>query len=156
MAWERGSPPQPRLRAIAIGVLVYRDHLLCARGHDSVKDETFYRPPGGEVEFGERAAAAVVREFREEFDREIEVVESLGVMENLFTLRGVRGHEVVFEFLVRFAEGHEPPDLDPLTGVEGEARFEAVWLPLAEVLAGTHRIYPDALAERLAVWVNRL
>ena len=37
-----------------------------------------------------------------------------------------------------------------------DAPFEAVWLPLAEVLAGVHRVYPDALTERLAGWVNRL
>lgn len=156
MAWESGPPPQRRLRVIAIGVLVYHDHLLCARGHDSVKDETFYRPLGGEVEFGERAKDAVVREFREEIGRDVEVVEPLGTVENIFTLRGESGHEVVLEFIVRFAPGHEPPDLEPLTAVEGDAPFEAIWLPLAEVLAGVHRVYPDALTERLAGWVNRL
>ena len=144
------------MRAIAIGVLLFRDHVLCARGHDSVKDQTFHRPLGGTIEFGEPAADAVVREFREELGRDVEVVESLGVVENLFTLEGGQGHEVVFEFVVRFAPGHEPPDLEPLTAVEGDATFEADWLPLAEVLAGTHRVYPDALPERLAAWVNRL
>ena len=156
MAWESGPPPQQRLRVIAIGVLVHRDHLLCARGHDSVKDETFYRPLGGEVDFGEWAKNAVVREFHEEIGRHVEVVEPLGTVENIFTLRGETGHEVVLEFIVRFAPGQEPPDLGPLTAVEGDATFEAVWLPLAEVLAGVHRVYPDALTERLAGWVNRL
>ncbi len=156
MAWESGPPPQQRLRVIAIGVLVYRDHLLCARGHDSVKDETFYRPLGGEVEFGEWAKDAVVREFREEIGRDVEMVEPLGTVENIFTLRGETGHEVVLEFIVRFAPGHEPPDLEPLAATEDGAPFEVVWLPLAEVLAGVHRVYPDALIERLAGWVNRL
>ena len=156
MTWESGPPPQQRLRVIAIGALVYRDHLLCARGHDSVKNETFYRPLGGEVEFGERAKDAVVREFREEIGRDVEVVESLGAVENIFTLRGEGGHEVVFEFIVRFVPGQEPPDLEPLTAIEGDATFEAVWLPLAEVLAGTHRIYPDGVTGRLAEWVNTL
>lgn len=156
MPWEDGPPPPPRVRPIAIGLLVHRDHVLCARGYDAVKEQTFYRPLGGEIEFGERADEALVREFREELDRAVEVEAPLGTVENLFTLRGERGHEIVFEFVVRFAPGDEPPDLEPLTADEGGAQFEAVWLPLAEVLAGAHRVYPDGLAERLAGWVNGL
>ena len=151
------SPPPPaRLRVIAIAALVHRDHVLLAEGHDSVKGETFYRPLGGEVEFGERAADAAVREFVEETGLRIEIVDSLGVVENLFTFLGEPGHEVVFEFVARLPEGAGPDELTPLEANEEGERFIAKWLPLAEVLAGAYRVYPDALAERLAAWVNRL
>ena len=152
---ERGDTPQARIRVIAICIVLHHDHLLMAEGYDSVKDEVFYRALGGEVEFGELAAEAAARELREELGRDIEVGELLGVVENRFTLEGQRGHEIVFEYLAAFAHGHEPPDLAPLSAVEGDAPFTARWLPLAEVLAGTHRAYPEGVEERLAAWINR-
>jgi ADP-ribose pyrophosphatase YjhB (NUDIX family) len=153
---EHAAPRDPRLRVIAIAVIVHRDHVLLAEGHDSVKQQTFYRALGGEVEFGETAEAAVARELIEETGRRIEVVERLGVIENLFTLEGQPGHEVVFEFVARFASGEEPDDLSPIEADEAGAKFIVRWLPLAEVLAGTHRVYPDGIEQRLAQWVNRL
>ena len=155
-ASPRNSPRDRRLRVIAIAALVHGDHVLLAEGHDPVKGETFYRPLGGEVEFGERAADAVVREFREETGLEVELVDSVGVVENLFTYRGQPGHEVVFEFVARFRDGAGPSDLSPVEANESGDTFIAKWLPLAEVVAGLHRVYPDALPERLAAWVNRL
>ncbi|MEE8422563.1 MAG: NUDIX domain-containing protein [Dehalococcoidia bacterium] len=153
---EHAAPRDPRLRVIAIAAVIHRDHVLLAEGFDSVKQQTFYRALGGEVEFGETAEAAAVRELIEETGRRIEVIERLGVIENLFTLEGQPGHEVVFEFIARFAPGEEPDDLSTIEADEGGAKFLVRWLPLAEVLAGTHRVYPDGIAERLAEWVNRL
>ena len=149
-----GTQPR-RIRVIAIGLVFHEDHVLVAEGFDSVKDERFYRALGGEVKFGEAATAAVVRELLEELDRETVVRELLGVIENLFMLEGAPGHEVVFEYLVAFAPGAAPPDLEPLTAREGEATFTARWLSLPELLAGTHRVYPEGVEERLAAWINR-
>ena len=152
----QNPPSVQRLRVIAIAALVHRDHVLLAEGHDLVKGETFYRPLGGEVEFGERAADAVVREFREETGLEIEPLDSLGAIENLFTYHGQPGHEVVFEFVARFRDGTEPPKLRTVEATESGNTFLAKWLPLAEVVASAYRVYPDALPERLAAWTNRL
>lgn len=153
---EHAAPRERRLRVIAIAVLVHCDHVLLAEGYDHVKQERFYRPLGGEVEFGERAAETVARELREETGIAVEVTDSLGAVENLFTYQGQPGHEVVFEYVARVRPGGPEVALTPIEAVEGEARFVARWLPLAEVLAGAHRVYPDALPERLAEWVNRL
>lgn len=151
-------PPQPpaRIRPLALALVLWRDHVLCAEGYDEVKGETFYRALGGEVEFGETAAEAAVRELREETGRAITVHALLGVVENLFTYRGAPGHEVCFELLCEFAPGGEPENLDPVTCDEGGRAFTAKWLPLAEVLAGTHRVYPEGTPDRLAAWLNTL
>jgi ADP-ribose pyrophosphatase YjhB (NUDIX family) len=152
---EASQPPPPRIRVIAICLVLHEDHLLMAEGYDSVKDQVFYRALGGEVEFGEAAAQAAARELREELGRDVVVGDLLGVIENRFTLRGEPGHEIVFEYLATFAPGHAPEGLEPMAAVEGEARFTARWLPLAEVLAGAHRTYPEGVEDRLAAWVNR-
>ncbi len=156
-----GVPSWHLIRPVALAVLLWRDHVLLFRGEDSVKPETFYRAIGGGVEFGEPATEAVVREFREELSREIEVVEPLGAAENIFTHEDRAGHEIDFEFIVRFAPGQEPPNLEPLAGVEHndagavEGGFTAYWIPLHEALSGEHIIYPPGFTDRLAAWLGR-
>jgi ADP-ribose pyrophosphatase YjhB (NUDIX family) len=144
------------VRTLALAVLLHRDHVLCAEGYDEVKQQTFYRPLGGGVEFGERAADAAVRELREEIGREVVVRELLGVTENIFVFNGAGGHEVCFEYIAAFAPGAAPADLAPVVCDEGGRPFTARWLPLAEVIGGMHVVYPDGLPTRLAAWVNRL
>ena len=150
------GPPAARIRALALAVVLDRDHALFAEGIDPVKGEHFLRPLGGEIEFGERAEAAAARELREELAREVRVGALLGVTENLFEYRGGRGHEIVFEFVAEWSPGAEPPDLTPLVAREGAATFQARWVPLAEILGGMHRVYPDGLPARLAAWLNIL
>jgi ADP-ribose pyrophosphatase YjhB (NUDIX family) len=146
-----------RIRVLALGVIVLHDHLLLGPVEDATKDVLGYRPLGGGVEFGERAADAVVREFREETGRAVEVVELIEVSENLFVYEGAPGHEIIFNFHVRFATADTPPDLAPLPYAEdGHPARDAVWLPLAEVLGGMHTVYPEGFAEILARWVNRM
>jgi len=137
-------------------VVLHRDHLLFAAGYDEVKQQTFYRALGGAIEFGESASDAVVRELAEETGRRIELCAALGVVENRFTYRGAPGHEIVFEYVATFAPGAAPADLAPIICNEGAYTFQAVWLPLAEVLGGTHRTYPEGLSARLAGWANTL
>jgi ADP-ribose pyrophosphatase YjhB (NUDIX family) len=148
--------PKQRVRTLALAVLIHRDHVLCAQGYDEVKQQTFYRPLGGGIEFGERAADAAERELREEIRRAVVVRELLHVTENIFTFNGAPGHEICFEFIAGFAGGAAPPDLTPIEADEGQRSFTACWLPLAEVLGEMHVLYPEGLPERLAAWVNRL
>ena len=151
------SPPEaPRPRVLALGLLLYRDHVLLAEAQDAKKDERFYRLIGGGVDFGERAVDAVVREHLEEFGLRVEVLALLGVVENLFEFEGRPGHEVVFEYVLRFAPGAEVADLQPLQTLEGETPQVGHWVPLAEALGGLYALKPDGLEARLAEWVNTL
>ena len=59
------------IRVIAIGIFTRGTELLVFQGYDKVKGSFYYRPLGGGVEPGERAADALRREIREELGEEI-------------------------------------------------------------------------------------
>ncbi len=145
--------PRSCIRPTAIAILLWRDHLLASRHED--ESGYFFRPLGGGIEFGERAIDAVHRELREELDREIDVIDLLGVSENIFTHLGEPGHQLMFEFIAAWPEGGEPPDLEPLAGVEANGEpLDAHWLPLAELYEESVTLYPDGLAHRIRDWLR--
>ncbi|HEY4685627.1 MAG TPA: NUDIX hydrolase [Dehalococcoidia bacterium] len=138
-----------RIRPLAL-CLFRRDDgaILVAPGYDTVKRQRFYRPLGGEIEFGELAEDAARREVREEIGAEVDGLRLLGVFENLFVYQGEPGHELVWLFEGRFVDpsfyAREVIDCD-----EGGARFEAHWVPLDLFVRGEAPLYPDGLLEML-------
>lgn len=64
--------------------------------------------PGGKVEFGETAAAAVVRELREEMRLELTAGELLLVTEDMLTLDGALHQEVCFYYAIAWPDGLDP------------------------------------------------
>jgi ADP-ribose pyrophosphatase YjhB (NUDIX family) len=138
-----------RIRPLAICVFRRTDGaILAAPGFDTVKHQRFYRPLGGEIEFGERAEDAVRREIREEVGAEIEDVRLLLVSENIFTFLGASGHELVWSFEARFTDA-SIYERDVVECREGEARFEAHWVPLDVFTSGEAPLFPDGLLETL-------
>ena len=79
---EREPFPPARVRPLAIVVVRHPDgRVLVAPGFDHVKGQRFYRPLGGEVEFGERAEEAARREIQEEIGAEVEDLRLLATFE---------------------------------------------------------------------------
>ena len=73
-----------RIRPIAICLFRYENKILVAEGKDPIKDQTFYRPLGGGIEFGERSEETIRREIREELNEEVTALRYLGTLENIF------------------------------------------------------------------------
>ncbi len=60
-----------QIRPLALCLFRNSGRILVFEGYDPLKQQTFYRPLGGGIEFGERAEDAVRREIREEIRAEI-------------------------------------------------------------------------------------
>jgi 8-oxo-dGTP pyrophosphatase MutT (NUDIX family) len=137
------------VRAKAVAVVRSADRVLVERGYDRVDGSRFYRAIGGHIEFGERAAQTVAREWREEYGLTLADVRPLGVLENLFTYEGRPGHEIVFAFQARVVE----PEVyvrDELTGIDPQGnRHEAVWVSMDDLATGRTPLSPAGLLELL-------
>ena len=134
-----------RIRPIAIVVFRRNDGcILAAPGFDSVKQQRFYRPLGGEIEFGERAEVAARREILEEVGAEIEKLHLISVFENIFTFLGASGHEIVFAYEATFKDA-KYTQTDVVVCDEGGSAFEAHWVPLDMFVRGEAPLYPDEL-----------
>ena len=138
------------IRPIVICVCRHAGRILAAESEDPVKQQRFYRPLGGAIEFGEYSAETVAREFQEELGATLTDVRYLGTLENVFTYNGQSGHEIALVYDGRFAD----PSLYERPVIEGAedsgAPFRAVWLSLAECAApGAPPVYPTGLLELL-------
>jgi 8-oxo-dGTP pyrophosphatase MutT (NUDIX family) len=140
--------PRKRIRPIALALIEDRGRILVSRGIDEVKQEEFFRPLGGGIEFGEPGEAAIVREIREELGADLVEVSYAGTLENIFVFNGDPGHELIMIYRGRLAD----PSLYSQTRVmahEGSRPFEAEWLQVDEVRRAGLRLYPPGLVELL-------
>jgi ADP-ribose pyrophosphatase YjhB (NUDIX family) len=148
--WGDNTTPAPAyIRPIAL-VVFRRDDgaLLLAPGYDSVKQQRFYRPLGGGIDFGERAEDAARREIREELGIEIDDLRFIAAVENIFTFLGQPGHELVWLYEARLRD----PSLmaqDVIEADEGGAKFPVHWVQPSVFERGEAPLYPDGLLELL-------
>jgi ADP-ribose pyrophosphatase YjhB (NUDIX family) len=144
------SPTRPHIRVKAFAVLLDEagTHHVVWRGHDPSKvPGDFHRLLGGHVEEGERSEAAVVREIGEELGATLVEPRLLGVLENIYVFDGTPGHEVVFVYAGRLAEGDVVPR-EGATYVDGTEPIRVEWRPVDD--AGFDvPLYPDGLGDLL-------
>jgi DivIVA domain-containing protein len=124
-----GGGGRRSVRAVAVVVIWDRGRLLAAELTDSATGRTVYRPPGGEIAFGERGQETVLRAFREEFGAGLTDVRPLATLESIFRIGGQDGHELVLVY--------EAAPVDPalwtqqrLLGHGPGGPTSAVWVPI--------------------------
>ena len=139
------------IRPLAICLFRHNDKILVSEEHDPSKGETFYRPLGGGIEFGEHSVETIRRELIEEIGAEVKDLIYLGTLENIFTFNGEPGHEIVQVYdgvlvesgLYRQAviSGHE---------AEVNQSMKVIWKRLDDFGLGKAILYPAGLLEMLA------
>jgi ADP-ribose pyrophosphatase YjhB (NUDIX family) len=93
-----------RIRVISICIFRHGDKILVCEYFDKDRNTPFYRPLGGAVEYGETTQQAIKREIKEEISQEITDLKLLKVLENIFTLEGRLGHEIVYVYDACFTD----------------------------------------------------
>lgn len=139
-----------KIRPLAICVFRNNNRILVAEGYDPVKKQTFYRPLGGGIEFGEKSEDTVRRELMEEISAEVGEVWYLGTLENIFVFNGTPGHEIVrvFDGVLKDSGLY---DQAVIVGQEAEINeaFSAVWKNIDDFGAGKSILYPTGLLDML-------
>lgn len=120
--------PGGKFSVRTVAVVLHGDRVLIHR----MEHDDFWSLPGGRVEFGEPAAAALARELHEELGVEAGVGRLLWLAENFFALGGHRYHELSFYFDVAL-----PPAcplyevVGPFCGNEPHLPLIYCWMPVA-------------------------
>jgi 8-oxo-dGTP pyrophosphatase MutT (NUDIX family) len=137
-----------RIRPLAICIFHHQGKILVNEFYDDAKQQTFFRPIGGGIEFGERSRDAVIREVQEELGLSISNLRLIGTLESIFTYAGKPGHEIVQVYDATFDDPgtYEKPWLD---GEETDgSSFKASWHSASSFT--THSpLVPEGLPELL-------
>lgn len=139
-----------RIRPLAICIFRRENMIFVAEGFDSTKNESFYRPLGGGIDFGEYAADTIRRELMEEIKAEVSDLQYLCTLENIFSFEGQQGHEICLVFNGRFVDDALNQDDYSVIGEDdGDVLFKASWKPIQFFIDGNAPLYPDGLPEFL-------
>ena len=112
---------------VGAGAIIFNNEgqvFIARRGPKARNEAGRWDFPGGSVEFGETCEAAVVREIKEEYDMDIEVLELLEVVNHL--LPQEKQHWVSPSFIARHLSGEAKIN-------EPEKCIGFKWLKLSEI-----------------------
>ncbi len=140
-----------KIRPLALAVLKNsQNQFLLHKAFDSSKNETFYRPLGGGIEFHESGETAIVREIKEELNQEVSVNRLAATFENIFIYEGKKGHEIVLLFDTEFLdpENYKKSELDIVES--GKVINKAVWRTVEEIRLEGAKLYPLGIEKVLS------
>ena len=133
------------IQSVSLGLICREEKILCYHVKDKISKDIFFRLIGGHIDFGESADLALEREFKEEVNQDIKIIEKLDVFENIYFYNGNNCHEFVSLFLVDFLD----PDMykiNCIKGSEGPDRtYEANWYHVNDFKKGEKTLYPPRI-----------
>ena len=146
----------PHIRPLAICLFRHNGKILVSEERDQARDETFYRPLGGGIEFGEHSIETIQRELMEEIGAEAKDLVYLGTLENIFSFNGEAGHEIVqvYDGALKESRLYEQA---VISGHEADVNLsmKVIWKSLDEFGPGKSILYPEGLLELLSTSPQR-
>ncbi len=128
----------------AICIVKQGNKLLVSRDRDKIKNDYYFRPLGGSIDFRERSEDTVKREFMEELGVTIENLKYLGVTENIFTMDGQDCHEIDFIYEADIKE-KSIYSKEKIEFTEGKNKSLAMWVGYEEFTSGRMSLVPEEL-----------
>ncbi|MCL2671563.1 MAG: NUDIX domain-containing protein [Clostridiales bacterium] len=126
----------------AAGVLIRNDRMFMQRE----KDGTECALPGGHVSFGETAAQALIREYKEETGADILCGRLLWVEETFWKWGERDAHTITFYFLISLQDDADIPD-GVAASQKDNCNVLLEWVALNKLPDLT--VYPSFLAEKV-------
>ena len=142
---SKNYKPPHFTRPLVICIFSHKGKILVCEGTDTVKNETFYRPAGGMIEFQERAEDALRREIKEETGEDITNIKYLTTIENIFTYEGKPGHEIILVYDAEFTNGSLYKKNQIKITESNDVWCYAYWKSPDEFGEGKLRLYPEEL-----------
>ena len=136
------APAGPAVRAVAVALLADRGRMLVTELADPTTGRTAYRPPGGEIAFGERGHEAVRRTMRDEFGIQLTEVRPMATLESIHRFAGRDAHELVLVYEVATADP-QVWSQSRLRGRRGDVT--AIWAPVDMFRRNEAQLLPDGL-----------
>lgn len=136
------------VRVKVVCVFSNDERILAIDAFDPTKDQHYWVPVGGRVEFGETSREAIEREVREELSSEVESLKLLGTLENIFTYNEAQGHEIVFVYDGELTERSLYEQARVRVVESDREEFTAYWIDPVNPDNGWP-VYPDGLTPLL-------
>jgi DivIVA domain-containing protein len=136
------APAGPGVRAVTVALLADRGRMLVTELADPTSGRTAYRPPGGEIAFGERGHEAVRRTMREEFGVQLTEVRPMATLESISRFAGRDMHELVLVYEVATSDPQvwSQPRLRSRRG-----DVTAIWAPVDMFRRNEAQLLPEGL-----------
>ncbi|MHC1682082.1 MAG: NUDIX hydrolase [Clostridiaceae bacterium] len=135
------------IRVSVLGVAEINDKILVEENFDKIKNQYFYRPLGGGVDFWEDTKEALIREFKEELNADIKVLDYICTIENRFKFEDVCRHEILIIYKIQLTDEFYIKDEFIIN--ENGIEFKAKWIDKNLFLNGELILFPKDLEKIL-------
>ena len=130
-----------KLNVRSSGLIIHDNFILT---HHNLESD-HYALPGGRIEIGEDSVSTVKREFLEETGKEIEVKGCAAVVENYFTHKGQKYHEILFAHLAEFKNEEDRKLITELENIEDNKDLKYEWIDIDKI--DEYNVRPYVLKE---------
>lgn len=115
-----------RLNIRAAGIIIHNNKLLVHKD----RNLNHYALMGGRIAIGESSEDTIIREFKEETGKEVEVIGYVGTVENFFEADSYKYHEIMFIYQLEFVNEEDKKIEYTIKNIEGNDYLQYEWLDL--------------------------